>query len=107
MQKVLIMWTEGKGMFRDKAVGWSCEDGDSLYRSEDVEFKNGIMKQVASKKPISWKHEEIGKVPAPEADFNFVYQAPLFALSDGWNLLAPPRKDSEDQWEWWFTKNYG
>lgn len=89
MQKVLIMWTEGKGMFRDKAVGWSCEDGDSLYRSN-----------IDSN---SWKHEEIGRIPG--VDLNYVYQAPLFALSDGWKLLAPPQKDSQNQWEWWFTKD--
>lgn len=35
-----------------------------------------------------------------------IYAAPLYALADGWKLLAPPRETAAlgEEWEWWFVR---
>ena len=85
MQKVLVMTTSG-GSLRSEAEGWSAEDANLVVRNKPVGFTPGILKVYPTN--------------------------PLFALADGWKLLAPPVKYQIGtsakpiyQWDWWFVKD--
>lgn len=93
MQKILIITTEICDM-RAKVIGCSSEDSDNVY------LAFGLNQNLP--------HEEIGKVGHYKG-CKF-YEAPLFALGDGWKLLAPPIesppvKGYKGGYAWWFVKD--
>jgi hypothetical protein len=88
-QQLLIMETDDSDL-RSHASGWSAEDGCTVV-------------------------PRVGASPGPR--WHYSYDCPLFAIGDGWRLMAPPTAYIEKQfrgpkddvveverWEWWFER---
>ncbi len=84
VQQILFMSTLRPDL-RAEATGWSAEDPSQCFARPDVRT-----------------HDQIGLIPGFRG--SYTYQAPLFALADGWKLLAPPTEDGTE-WEWWFVRD--
>lgn len=86
--KVLVMSTKGQDM-RSEATGWTCEDTEQVHAA------------IAAGRRVNMVDAKtVGMVGGPRG--GHAYATPLFALANGWKLLAPPR-DVGGEWEWWFT----
>lgn len=82
-QKILTMITLQPNL-RSSAEAWGEEDGDKVIMNKEIGFSD------CYRGPYS-------------------YACPLFAIGDGWRLMAPPVEikdytEGVDAWDWWFEK---
>lgn len=87
-QQILTMTTTDVSV-RSEVLGWTAHDPRRVYDNPSAH---------------QFRQDRIGLVgdwsgPYPS------YQAVLYALADGWAILAPPTKLEDGTWEWWLTRN--
>lgn len=84
--KFLFMETAASDL-RSMAHGWSHQDTEMVHT---VSHRD---------------HRHIGLVPSwPRGVHRPCPEAPLYAIADGWKLMAPPTKTADDCFDWWFTR---